>query len=143
MEPTQAAYIAGIMDGEGCFLIERFATKASPIGFQFRSSVQVLMCEYDTIKWIADLTDRHIQRKTLKSGRTAYAIVWRNAFAVRFILQILPYLQGKKEQAEILLDYERNIAPGRGRTYKPESLARCEAAREQLVNIRSAIAPRC
>jgi hypothetical protein len=143
MEPTQAAYIAGIMDGEGCFLIEKFATKASPIGFQFRASVQVLMCEYDTIKWIADLTDRHIQRKTLKSGRTAYGVVWRNSFAVRFIEQILPYLQGKKEQALILLDYEKNIAPGRGRTYKPESLALCEAAREKLFAIRATITPRC
>ena len=143
MLPTEAAYIAGIMDGEGCFLIERFATKASPIGFQFRSSVQLTMCEFDTVKWIADLTKRHIQRKRLKSGRTAYAVVWRNSFAVRFIQQILPYLQGKKEQAEILLDYEKNIAPGRGRTYKPESLALCEAARERLVAIRAVIAPRC
>src|ERR1700722_7418020 len=114
MLDVDAAYIAGIMDGEGCFLIEKFATEASPIGFQFRSSVQVTMCEFDTIKWIADLTDRHIQRKKLKSGRTGYVIVWRNRFAVEFINHILPYLRGKREQAEILLDYEKNIAPGRG-----------------------------
>src|SRR6478609_211236 len=140
---AEAAYIAGIMDGEGCFLIEKFATLRSPIGFQFRSSVQVTMCEFGTIKWIADLTDRHIQRKTLKSGRTGYCLVWRNRFAVQLIEQILPFLRGKREQAEILLDYERNIAPGRGRTYKPESLALCEAARERLFDIRAAVAPRC
>ena len=143
MTDVEAAYIAGIMDGEGCFLIERFATERSPIGFQFRSSVQVTMCEFDTIKWIADLTERHIQRKRLKSGRTGYTIVWRNRFAVQFIQQILPFLRGKREQAEILLDYEATIAPGRGRTYKPESLALCEQARSQLVAIRSAVAPRC
>jgi hypothetical protein len=143
MRDIEAAYIAGIMDGEGCFLIERFATKRSPIGFQFRSSVQVTMCEFDTIKWIADLTDRHIQRKHLPSGRTAYCLIWRNSFAVRFIQQILPFLRGKKEQAEILLHYEATIAPGRGRTYKPESLALCEAAREKLTVIRSTVAPRC
>ncbi len=143
MTDVESAYIAGIMDGEGSFLIERFATARSPIGFQFRSSVQLTMCEFDTIKWIADLTDRHIQKKLLKSGRTAYCIVWRNGFAVRFINQILTFLRGKRTQAEILLDYESNIAPGRGRTYKPESLALCEAAREKLVAIRSAVAPRC
>lgn len=143
MEPTQAAYIAGIMDGEGCFLIEKFATFKSPIGFQYRSSVQVTMCEYDTIKWIADLTDRHIQRKTLKSGRTAYCVVWRNGLAVKFIQQILPYLQGKREQAEILIHYEANIAPGRGRTYRPEDKAMIEVERDKLVTIRATVAPRC
>jgi len=143
MEPAEAAYIAGIMDGEGCFLIERFATKASPIGVQYRSSIQVTMCDYDTIKFIADLTGRHIQRKTLPSKRTAYTVVWRNGFAVRFILQVLPFLRGKKEQAEILLDYERTMAPGRGRTYKPEDQDRIEGARQKLVIIRNTIAPRC
>src|ERR1700723_917564 len=143
MTDIEAAYIAGIMDGEGSFLIERFATERSPIGFQFRSSVQLTMCEFETMDWIATLTERHIQRKRLPSGRTAYCIVWRNAFAVRFIQQILPFLKGKKEQAEILLHYEATIAPGRGRTYKPEDLVRCENVRSRLVAIRSAVAPRC
>jgi hypothetical protein len=143
METHVAAYIAGIMDGEGCFLIEKFATDRSPIGFQFRSSAQLTRCEYDVIKFIADATGRHIQTKRLKSTRTAYVLVWRNRFAVEFINEIMPYLIGKKSQAAILLDYEANIAPGRGRTYRPEDLARCEAAREQLVALRLPVAPRC
>lgn len=146
MKAVIAAYIAGIMDGEGCFLIERFATKRSPIGVQYRSSVQVTMCDRDPIKFISDATDRHIQVKKLPSGRTAYTLVWRNSFAVSLIKAIRPYLIGKAEQADILLDYEATIAPGRGRTYRPEDKDRCEAAREKLFTIRrvpQADTPRC
>lgn len=144
MELSIAAYVAGIMDGEGCFLIEKFATTRSPIGFQYRSSVQVTMCEENVIRQIAEWTNRHVQTKKIRSGRTAYTLVWRNRFAVAFIDDILPFLIGKKEQAEILLHYEASIAPGRGRTYRQEDMALIEAEREKLFTLRRIPAtPRC
>jgi len=132
MEPVVAAYIAGLLDGEGSFLLEKFATKSSPIGFQYRSQVYVGMCDREAIKFVADATGRNITSRIIKSGKTFYAIIWRNRFAVALMVDVLPFLKGKREQAEILLDYERNVAPGRGRTYNKETALLCEQARERL-----------
>jgi hypothetical protein len=132
LDIATAAYIAGLLDGEGSFLLEKFATDRSPIGFQYRSQVYVGMCDYEAIKFVADATDRHIQTRIIKSGKTFYAIVWRNSFAVWLMKEILPYLKGKRAQAEILIDYEERIAVGRGRTYTREAGLLCEDARARL-----------
>ncbi len=143
MDNVTAAYIAGILDGEGCFMVEKFRTTRSPIGFQFRSRVELQMCDKDVIDYIAEKTGRAIRSRLLPSGRTVYVLNWRNAFAVNLIRTVLPYLIGKREQAEICLDYETNIAPGRGRTYSQADLAKCDAVRKKLTELKHQIAIRC
>ena len=117
MDEITAAYIAGILDGEGCFRIDRFKTDRSPLGYQYRSIVEVTMCEQDSIEFIAQATGKNIYQKTLPSGRISHTIVWRNRIAANLIRDILPYLRGKKPQAEICLHFEDNVTPGRGRRH--------------------------
>lgn len=126
MKPEHAAYIAGIMDGEGCFRMDRFRTSRSPIGFQYRPVIEVSMCNCEPIQFISELTGRHIQTTKARSGKKVYLIVWRNSAAADLIQQILPFLLGKKPQAETLLYFHENIAPGRGRTYSQDDFAICE-----------------
>ncbi|SRR5258708_14758780 len=144
MNKVTAAYLAGLMDGEGCFRLERFATDKSPIGFQYRTIVEITMCDQETIEYMASVTERkRIETKTLPSGRIAHKLVWRNGFAAAFIRDILPFLRGKKEQAELCLHFEDHITPGRGRTYRQEDKAICEAVRLKLSNLKKPIALRC
>lgn len=143
MDQITAAYIAGLMDGEGCFRIERFATARSPIGFQYRTVVELAMCDLAPVQFVAQACGRHIQRKKIKSGRTVYLAVWRNGHAREFIAQILPYLHGKKDQAEICLYFEMYLTPGRGRTYRPEDRAKCEHMRSLCSSLKQFDALRC
>jgi len=143
MKPTDAAYIAGLLDGEGCFYIERFATDASPIGFQYRSIVTVTMCDKETIDHVCAITGKNFRERRLKSGRMAYTIDWRNNKAADLIRSILPHLIGKKKQAKWCLYFEEKIAPGRGRTYTPEHAVQCETIRTRLQVMKRPDALRC
>ena len=138
-----AAYAAGLMDGEGCFRIDKFATERSPIGYQYRSTVEIVMCDEAPIKEIAEATGRNYWAKRIKSGRTAYVLSWRNGIAANVIRSVLPYLRGKKEQAELCLYFEDHITPGRGRTYKPEHAILCEEYRDRVAVLKRVGAPRC
>ncbi|MGZ5233232.1 MAG: hypothetical protein ACXWC3_24700 [Burkholderiales bacterium] len=136
MDVPTASYIAGLMDGEGCFRIERFASAASPIGFQYRGVAEIAMCDREPIEFIAKHCTRHIQVKKIKSGRTVYLIIWRNGFARDLIIDLMPYLHGKREQAEICLYFETYIAPGRGRTYTAEDRIKCDHMRDLCASLK-------
>ncbi len=95
------------------------------------------MCDLETIQYVQSITDRKtIQKRKLRSGRTAYKLIWYNSHAAQIIRDILPYLRGKKTQAELCLHFEENITPGRGRSYKPEDKALCESIRQKLTDLK-------
>lgn len=137
MKKHDASYIAGLMDGEGCFRIDRFRTARSPIGFQYRPVIEVAMCDLGPIKFISEMTERHIQTKKAKSGKTVYLLVWRNGAAAEFANLLLPYLRGKRAQAEHLIHFNTHIAPGRGRTYSQSDFAICEEAHEKSKSLKT------
>jgi len=144
MKEVTKAYIAGLMDGEGCFRIEKFKTERSPIGVQYRTVVEITMCDKRTIETLAKITDRNLQKpKKLPSGRIAYKLVWRNGPAAKFISQILPYLMCKKEEAALCLFFETHISPGRGRTYRQTDKEKCEKIRKQVSDLKRYGVTRC
>lgn len=136
MKKVEAAYIAGLMDGEGCFYIERFKTDRSPIGFQYRVIATITMCDKRTIEYVCKITGKNYRIRKLPSGRTAYTIDFRNGIAGDLLKAILPYLQNKKEQAEICLHFNKAVAPGRGRTYTEDHAQVCEAMRLELQRLK-------
>lgn len=136
MKKIEAAYVAGLMDGEGCFYIERFKSAASPIGFQYRVIATITMCDKRTIEYVCKLTEKNYRTRKLPSGRTAYTIDWRNGIAGDLLKAVLPFLQNKKEQAEICLHFNKAVAPGRGRTYTEAHAQLCEAMRLKLQHLK-------
>lgn len=143
MKKADAAYIAGLMDGEGCFYVERFKTDRSPIGFQYRIIATVTMCDKETIQFVCGVTNKNFRMRKIKSGRTAYTIDWRNSIAYEFIKSIRPFLHGKKEQADVCLLFNETLAPGRGRTYTQAHAAQCEFLREKLKKLKRLDILRC
>jgi hypothetical protein len=132
MKVATAAYIAGVFDGEGCFYIERYKTPQNPMGFYYRVMATLTMCDRRTIEFICAETGKQFQIKRLPSGRVAYKVDWRNSIATDFIKAILPYLRGKKEQAEWCIKFNETVSPGRGRPFTAEDSMICEEIRDRL-----------
>ncbi len=142
MSIAEIAYLAGLVDGEGCIMINRFATSRSPIGFQYRIILEITMCERDTIEFIADKFDRPIEQRIIPSGKTAFKVIWRNQPAASILELLVPYLHGKRKQAEVCLEFQK-LVPGRGRTYKPSDAVVLENLRLKVKWLKSAEALRC
>jgi len=143
MNEIVAAYIAGIIDGEGCIRIGKFPTKnKTPSGFQFRVVVEVTMCEKETIEFLSVNCHRNLQTRKLKSGKIAYKVVWYNGFAFDLLQRIVPYLHGKKLQAEEAMKCHA-LMPGRGRVMSDEVIAQIESYRTNISWLKSSEALRC
>jgi hypothetical protein len=137
-----AAYIAGVVDGEGCIRIGKFPTKRTPHGAQYRVIVEITMCEKETIEFVAQATQRSIQIRILPSGKTAYKIVWYNSNANALLESILPFLRGKRTQAEACIQCH-TMMPGRGRSLTAENITSIEKIRAHVRWLKSAESLRC
>ena len=135
MKDTDIAYLAGVIDGEGCIMINRFATDRSMIGYQYRIIVEITMCDYHTIKYLADAFARPIEKRVIRSGKTACKIIWRNGPAAALLETILPYLRGKKAQAVACLEFQK-LTPGRGRCYKQTDFSILEEIRLRVKKLK-------
>jgi hypothetical protein len=147
MKREAAAYIAGIMDGEGSIYIERFKARRSRTSkrrnltpYQYRICACLTMCDKKTMTFVAKTANRKIRKRRLpkrhSSGfrRTlvAYDIVWRNGFAEAFLRSILPYLHCKKRKAVLCLRFQETCAPGRGRPFQKRLMGRYEELRRMV-----------
>ena len=142
MSDVEAAYIAGLMDGEGCFTVVKSKADNTPIKTQYGIRIEFCMCDRGPIELMASLFGRPISTKVLKSGRTAYLVRFHAATAIAFTEAVLPHLRGKKRQAELVLEMNRNL-PGRGRSHTEESVAVVERIRAELHGLKRAHLLRC
>lgn len=142
MNKIQAAYLAGVIDGEGCILIVKQPSANTPIKFQYRLVVEITMCDKETIEYISSFTDRPMTSKKIKSGRTAYKIYWRCARATDMLRNILPYLRGKHAQAKVGLEFDA-MTPGRGRSYLQSDIPKLDGVVARIKNLKKPEALRC
>lgn len=143
MKPTEVAYIAGLMDGEGCFVIFKQKNSLAPNGFAYGIRVEFTMCDRDPIELIGRLFDRPVKSRKLKSGRTAYKVVLHATAAAVFTKRILPHLRGKREQAKLLLTIFDKHLPGRGKMHTEESVAAFEMVKAKLHSLKRPHLLRC
>ena len=110
---TDLAYIAGIIDGEGCItIIRRNITPARP---DMRSPsyglrLTVNMCDREPVLFLqecfpAPVTVQSRPSEVNRSPR--YRWYTSGLKATHILHSILPYLKGKRDQAEIGLDFMR------------------------------------
>jgi len=134
------AYLAGLIDGEGSFVIQK--TSVEKIAKSSRSRTPKYLA-YFCIGMV-DKAPLDLIRDTIGCGKVYEERVpnrrsiWRIRFAGRlklmpFIKELLPYLIVKKRQAEVLLDFcEKWITPdnagGKRKLVSDEELQRREEA---------------
>jgi hypothetical protein len=112
------AYVAGIMDGEGCFRIEKKRPNAAQKSIKYTMMITLQMGEKAVMDHIAshlEITPLFINLQQWKykdnqPRRPAYRIQLFSKRAADFIRLILPYLVGKKEQARLCLEFNDLIS---------------------------------
>ena len=115
------AYTAGVFDADGCVAIDKRPPKGPQKTPKYTAVFSIQMAERPTIDFIAkhfglkvyfrDL--KNVNYKDNKARKSAYRVQCGAQKAADFLRAILPYVQGKKEQVQLCLDF-CELVKGRG-----------------------------
>jgi hypothetical protein len=105
MTESTAAYLAGIIDGEGCITISRHKPKSEKGDYTYTPCVVVAMTSEDVILYLHKNIKNgwYTKPKVIGNGRQQYRFVVSGRHAMDFVEEIKPYLVEKTEQAELFL----------------------------------------
>lgn len=124
MLPKNDGYLAGILDGEGCISI--FLHKGRPGSFTTNLEISIYQGDERLVKWLAFHYGGKYYSHTMKnSSRPGFS--WcapRGKARELFLLQIIPHLILKKEQALLALEYLR-LGPKPNPEKRAELSLRC------------------
>lgn len=133
MDKTDLAYVAGIIDGEGC--ISFSGRKAIGEGKNY-SIYRVNVTVGNTSYWLLEYLQSnfggsissHYKIPTGKNHKPAGQWALRNRSACKFLELILPYLHMKKLQAELALKFQarRHNAGGKRLSAEEQALDRTD-----------------
>jgi LAGLIDADG endonuclease len=103
---VEKAYLAGLVDGEGCIAINRSADSRYVEGFAYYPRVTVAMCDREPLEYYKVLTGFGAlnSKPSYKKGWTPihqWTVSTRQA--EKLLKMIYPYLKIKREQAQIFL----------------------------------------
>jgi len=129
-------YLAGFIDAEGCLMIARSESRRHR-GLQYRARV----CVSNTDRVILEDLQRAfggilVNQPAAKIGwKHAYQLVWSDRMVEQLLLSALPYLQVKRRQAVVLLQfikYKKRTRQGRNANGFAPLPRRVVATREAL-----------
>lgn len=116
MEKWEAAYLAGIIDGEGTITLTRIHK-----GENRRPCITISSTDIELLKYIHSLTGGLISKKKNyqpKRHKNSYTLSIRNKNDVFLILKLtLPFLRvaKKKKRAEWILNHYNKVTPRNGK----------------------------
>jgi intein/homing endonuclease len=122
----ELAYLAGLIDGEGCIRIEKS-------GGRYRETphtptVCVTNANPTLIMWVYNKFGGHLY---LKKNRTCWDIYWLGKKAVEILKEVYPYLIAKKEQTELVFAY-RELIGKPGKRLSPDNIEKRKAIVEAM-----------
>jgi len=122
MIEVEVAYLAGLVDGEGCFSIWR---RNGTTGIELRVSSS----DPRVMEWLRARFGGAADRHTPQSSKHKWMWVWRPRVKELDALlpRLIPYLIIKRDQAEIALSFRRLMSAGRG-----QNVAERERLKEQM-----------
>ena len=120
---THWAYIAGIMDADGCFLISKHKRKTPEnrkwvVLFErtptYIPSVKISMIEKEAIDFITNEVgfgkyNLNGARKGRPNSKPIYNWYMRGKHVIPFLENVIPFLKVKKERAQFILQFARNF----------------------------------
>ena len=110
---TEIAYLAGFIDGEGCFKINK--TQGA--------SLEITQCNLEILQKLKSTfkigrVRKCIRQKPIHKQRWIWAISGKNDLEP-LLTELLPYLIIKREQARLLLEYLRTFSRYKGYGHLP------------------------
>lgn len=120
MSPTEAAYFAGIVDGEGTIGLYRTKRSASTGGHRIMPMLAASNTNFLLLEWLRNACGNGIlslQCKNQPHQKNGYCIRFTSNQIRHILPQILPYLVIKAEQARLMLQFLEVTQHGRIRQF--------------------------
>jgi hypothetical protein len=128
--PTQIAYLAGIIDGEGCFYIGKIKhnpTSPNQQKQQWHVMVKITSCDIVLIDWLrehftgcSENTYRWTAKKAFYRGVYSWSL---GGNALDYFLPLLdPFLTIKKEHCKVMIDIRKTFKKGGNQSLSDEIL---------------------
>lgn len=122
MQDSDLAYVAGIIDGEGCVSLNINRRSDVTSGYVFVLKVSVAMTDKEVPEWLkatfGGSLSTHLPAKT--GYRIYYAWMLEAKQAANFLGVILPYLRVKTAQATLALEFQKLKSSGGYRRQSPK-----------------------
>ena len=102
--PTEWAYLAGLIDGEGTVTIDRVSKGTN---FTYRPSLVLVSTTPCLVDWLFDrfpCGSRHVNNSRNEAWKPQHRVAYVYRPATHLLLGMLPYLVLKRDQAEIVLN---------------------------------------
>ena len=123
VENVELAWLAGFVDGDGSIGLKRSKSIKSKGGIRYSPLIQITNCDMKLIAEVRFLLGKlNIRHSYWLRDMKKRNLKWRNAGnisiytwidSILFLEFILPYLVGKKEQAEVLIEFCKTRIGGR------------------------------
>lgn len=130
---TEAAYAAGILDGEGSILFTRIHKTRWP-----SPAVSVASTDRELLEWLRERWGGSIIRKRAYSARHTQSYAWSltDRRALDFLRIVQPFLVIKRKIAKcnLLLDNYLDCTPRNGR-YTPEMASKKQLLIERFASL--------
>ena len=105
---TEKAYIAGILDGEGCIGIDKIKSRSNIHPFDFKIRIIVTNTNENIICWLKTVVGAGCAYVDGKPFSEKWNVVHRwqivSEQARDFLMQVYPYLRIKKDIADLVLE---------------------------------------
>ena len=110
VDRDSAIYLAGLIDGEGCFFVSSYIKNKGPYASRcYTPEFKISMTNEDTIAWVAEklgVKYSHVLANPGKNHKDTYEIrMGSTQNIIELIPQILPFMITKKETAQVMLDF--------------------------------------
>ena len=136
IKEVEKSYIAGIIDGEGSIMLQRFHKGDFPT-----PCVSIASTTIELLEWVKEVSGVGIIKKkknyNCEKHKDCYSYVVKHDKAIELIKDIYPYLviESKKKRAELILMRYKAVTPRNGR-YSEEMLREKEEFYEEFIRIK-------
>lgn len=136
MRECEKAYIAGIIDGEGSIMLQKFGKGDFPA-----PCVSIASTTIELLEWIKKVSGIGIIKKkknyNCEKHKDCYSYVVKHDKAIELIKDVYPYLviENKRQRAELIIRRYKAVTPRNGR-YSEEMLREKEEFYEEFMAIK-------
>ena len=116
MNKIKYAYLAGIIEGEGCIFISNSKNKNRKTNYNFSTLLSIEMGKSDIPKFIYKTFGGNLKVRKRKD-RNYFMYIWyvSGIKMYNILKKVYPYLQQKKKEAKIYFKYAKTLKYPQGR----------------------------